>query len=155
MHGLVSCICRTDCQRITTLGMVEINWCGNVTFTTSQSVTPTSYNLMHFHRIIHCGRSGIWQLIWSSRLTNAIYQEEAKNIGLTADDANALLHTLAELQAQLDEEDEDLPTDLISGLQQLRRKLAVTGIPVHWHCPCSKCLTHCRLIPFSLAHSIL
>ena len=47
---------------------------------------------------------------------------------LTADNANALLHTLAELQAQLDEEDEDLPTGLISGLQQLRKKFEVTGI---------------------------
>ena len=47
---------------------------------------------------------------------------------LTADNANALLHTLAELQAQLDEEDKDLPTGLISGLQQLRKKLEVTVI---------------------------
>ncbi|KAF8804939.1 hypothetical protein BYT27DRAFT_7258695 [Phlegmacium glaucopus] len=44
---------------------------------------------------------------------------------LTVDDANALLCTLAELQEQFDEEDEDLPTGLISGLQQLRKKLEV------------------------------
>ena len=70
---------------------------------------------------------------------------------LTVDDANALLRTLAEFQEQLDEADEDLPTGLISGLQELRKKLE--GIPVR--CPRSKCLTHCRLILLSLAHSIL
>ena len=78
-------------------------------------------------------------------------RKKRKVSDLTVDDANALLRTLAQFQEQLDEEDEDLPTGLISGLQQLRKKLEV--IPVR--CPCSKCLTHCRLILFSLAHSIL
>ena len=63
---------------------------------------------------------------------------------LTADNAKVLVRTLAGFQDQLNEEDEDLPTGLISGLQQLRKKLEV--IPVH--CPCSECLTHCRLILF-------
>ena len=47
------------------------------------------------------------------------------------DDAKALLSTLAEFQAQLDEEDEDLPNGLIDGLEELRKKLS--NYPgVHW-----------------------
>jgi hypothetical protein len=67
-------------------------------------------------------------------------RKKRKVSDLTVDDANALLRTLAGFQEQLDEEDEDLPTGLISGLQQLRRKLEV--IPVRL--PCSKCLADCR-----------
>ena len=59
---------------------------------------------------------------------------------LTANDANALLRTIAEIQAQVDEKDEGLPICLISGLQLLRKKLDV--IPVHCPCSESKCLTH-------------
>jgi len=61
---------------------------------------------------------------------------------LVVDDANTLLRTLAELQEQLDEEDEDLPTGLIRELQQLRKKLEVTlVIPVR--CYCCMCLAYC------------
>ena len=86
-----------------------------------------------------------------SRVTMPSTRKKRKVSDLTVDDANALLRTLAEFREQLDEEDEDLPTGLISGLQQLRKKLEV--VPVGY--PCSKCLTHCRMIFISLAHSIL
>jgi len=59
-------------------------------------------------------------------------RKKRKVSDLTVDDANPLLRTLAELQEQLDEEDEDLPTGLISGLEQLRKKLKV--IPVRCSC---------------------
>jgi hypothetical protein len=49
-------------------------------------------------------------------LHNATMRPSTKVSDLTADDANALLRTIAEIQAQVDEEDEDLPTGLISGL---------------------------------------
>jgi len=55
-------------------------------------------------------------------------KKKRKVSDLTVDDANALLRTLAELD-QLDEEDEDLPTGLISGLQQL-----LEVIPVRCYC---------------------
>jgi hypothetical protein len=42
---------------------------------------------------------------------------------LTVDDTNAPLRTLIEFQAQLDEEDADLPKGLIDGLEELRGKL--------------------------------
>jgi phage terminase Nu1 subunit (DNA packaging protein) len=44
-------------------------------------------------------------------------RKKRKVSDLTVDDVNALLRTLAEFQEQLDEEDEDLPTGLISGLE--------------------------------------
>ena len=44
-------------------------------------------------------------------------RKKRKVYDLNADDATALLRTIAELQEQLDEEDEDLPTGLIGGLQ--------------------------------------
>ena len=94
---------------------------------------------------------GFPHMVTGLRFTMPTTRKKRKVSDLTADDANALLRTLAEFQEQLDEEDEDLPTGLISGLQQLRKKLEV--IPLH--CPFSKCLTHCRLIFFSLAYSIL
>jgi hypothetical protein len=59
-------------------------------------------------------------------------RKKRKVSDLTVDDANALLRTLAEFQEQLDEEDKDLPTGLISGLEQLRKKLEV--IPVRCSC---------------------
>ena len=58
-------------------------------------------------------------------------KKKRKVSDLTVDDANALLYTLAEFQAQLDEEDEDLPNGLIDGLEELRKKLS--NYPgVHW-----------------------
>jgi hypothetical protein len=60
-------------------------------------------------------------------------RKKRKVSDLTVDDANVLLRTLAEFQEQLDEEDEDIPSGLISGLEQLRKKLEV--IP---HTPFSK-----------------
>ena len=77
-------------------------------------------------------------------------KKKRKVSDLTVDDANALLRTLAEFQDQLDEEDEDIPTGLISGLQQLRKKLEV--IPVR--CYYWMRLTWCWLTFFPLAHSI-
>ena len=59
-------------------------------------------------------------------------RKKRKVSDLTVDDANTLLRTLAESQEQLDEEDEDLPTGLISGLEQRRKKLEV--IPVRCSC---------------------
>jgi hypothetical protein len=47
-------------------------------------------------------------------------KKERKVYDPTVDDANALLCNLAEFQGQLDEEDEDLPTGLISGDGQSR-----------------------------------
>jgi hypothetical protein len=52
-------------------------------------------------------------------------RKKRKVSDLTVDDAHALLRSLAVFQEQLDEEDEDLPTGLISGLEQLRKKLEV------------------------------
>ena len=46
------------------------------------------------------------------------------------DDGSALLRTLAEFQAQLDEEDEDLPNGLIDGLEELRKKLQITPVSI-------------------------
>jgi hypothetical protein len=50
-------------------------------------------------------------------------KKKRKVSDLTVDDANVLLCTLAVFHDQVDEEDEDLPTGLINGLQQLRKKL--------------------------------
>ena len=50
---------------------------------------------------------------------------------LTAGDANALLHTLNEFQDSLDDDDEDLPSSLLSALEEFRGKLEdikVTGM---------------------------
>jgi hypothetical protein len=63
-------------------------------------------------------------------------RKKRKVSDLSVDDANVLLRTVAEFQEQLDEEDEELPTGLISGLEQLRKKLEV--IPVR--CCCRMCL---------------
>ena len=69
----------------------------------------------------------------------SIHRKKRKVSDLTVDDANALLRTLTEFKEQLDEEDEDLPTGLISGLEQLRRKLEVTPV-----CHCLMHLTYSR-----------
>lgn len=48
---------------------------------------------------------------------------------LTNGDVEVILDSLADFQAQV-EDIEDLPTGLISGFEQLREKLELTGIPV-------------------------
>jgi hypothetical protein len=77
-------------------------------------------------------------------------RKKRKVSDLTVDDANALLRTLAEFQEQLDDEDEDLPTGLISGLEQLCKKLEV--IPVR--CSCCMCLNLplSDILPLSILH---
>lgn len=57
-------------------------------------------------------------------------KKKRKVSDLTVEDANTLLRTLAEFQAQLDEEDEDLPKGLIAGLEELRQKLQITPVDV-------------------------
>ena len=56
------------------------------------------------------------------RLLMPSTRKKRKVSDLTVDDPNTLLRTLAEFQEQLGEEDEDLPTGLISGLEQLRNR---------------------------------
>ena len=70
---------------------------------------------------------------------------------LAESDAEDLLHTLEDFELQLDDIIEDLPINFTSGLQQLRKMLENTGVEVHWHSPCSKCLIHCRLISFFIS----
>jgi len=77
-------------------------------------------------------------------------RKKRKVSDLTVDDANALLRTLAEFQEQLDEEDEDLPTGLNSGLEQLRKKLEV--VPVHFSCFMHLNLPLPDIFPLSTLH---
>jgi len=57
-------------------------------------------------------------------------KKKQKVSDLTVDNANALLLTLAKFQAQLDEEDEDLPKGLMDGLEELRKKLQITPVRI-------------------------
>ncbi|KAF9519974.1 hypothetical protein BS47DRAFT_1481601 [Hydnum rufescens UP504] len=56
--------------------------------------------------------------------------EKRKISDLTVGDANAMLLSLNAFQEQLDEEDIDLPADLIKGLATLRRKLEGLLVPI-------------------------
>ena len=83
------------------------------------------------------------------RLLMPSTRKKRKVSDLTVDDANALLRTLAEFQEQLDEEDEDLPTGLISGLSSCARSLKSFRCVALVVCV----LTYCLTFPPS-AHSI-
>lgn len=50
-------------------------------------------------------------------------QKKRKISDLTAGDANFLLQALNQFQSSLDDEDEDLPSGLLSALEEFRTKL--------------------------------
>ena len=70
---------------------------------------------------------------------------------LTEDDVEVMLSSIAQFEGVIEDLVDHLPKGLFSGLKELRKTLEDTLMfPVHWHCPCSKCLIRCRLTSFSL-----
>jgi hypothetical protein len=87
-------------------------------------------------------------------------QKKHRICDLTPGDVRVILDGIEEFEKLIEDLRDDLPTGLISGLEQLEERLGNTGLGytwlanrVHWHCPCLICLIHCRLISFSSAGS--
>ena len=76
-------------------------------------------------------------------------QKKRKLSDLTVGDRNSLLVALDAFQGSLDEDDEDLPSGLLSALGQFREKLEVVKVRLNALCRCKQaglmiCVSTCR-----------